>query len=349
MDAFYASVEQRDNPEWKGCPLIVGGDPQSRAVVASASYEARRFGVRSAMSCAQARRLCPQAIFVRPRISHYLEVSRQIREIFYSVTRWVEPLSLDEAYLDVTENYLDEPFASRVARCVQERLFLELQLTASAGVGPNKFIAKVASDLKKPRGLVIVRPDQVMAFIEKLPIEKLWGVGPATAKKLHEHGYWTTADVRKRTEGELEALLGSYGKFIFGLAHGIDPRKVEIERESKSCGSERTFERDVLDVDVLELKLRALSKEIAEELNRLGRPGRTVTLKLRYSDFETITRSRTLGRYLRTGDSIFTVAFELLRINTEVGERAVRLIGVTVSGLLREDEPEQMVFDFFNE
>lgn len=346
MDAFYASVEQRDYPQWKGRPLIVGGDPQSRGVVASASYEARKFGIRSAMSSAQAQRLCPQVIFVKPRISYYAEISHQIRIIFDSVTPLVEPLSLDEAYLDVTENHLKEPIASRVARYIKVRIFEELGLTASAGVGPNKFIAKVASDLNKPNGLVVIPPDQVAAFVENLPVEKFWGVGPATMKKLHTNGFWTACDIRKKTEGDLVALLGSYGEFLFKLAHGVDSRKVEVERVPKSCGSERTFEKDIFDFDVLESKLWKLSQEIVDELNRLGRPGKTVTIKLRYSDFHTITRSRTAGVFLRDIESVFRIASDLLRENANRSEKAVRLIGISVSSLRNDNDSEQLEFDF---
>lgn len=346
MDAFYASIEQRDHPEWRGRPIAVGGDPEGRGVVASASYEARKFGIRSAMSSAKAKRICPNLIFVKPRISYYVEISHQIRAIFYSVTSLVEPLSLDEAYLDVTTNFLNQPSASRVAIHLKERILNELGLTASAGVGPNKFIAKVASDLKKPDGLVVVPPEQVAQFVEKLSVEKLWGVGPATAKRLNEEGFWTAADIRKKTVQDMQKLLGSYGEFLYGLAHGIDSRSVEVERESKSCGSERTFERDVLDMNVLEEKLRALSQEVFDELEKIGRPGKTVTLKLRYSDFHTITRSKTSIRYLNQADAIFQNASHLLWTNTEAGERPVRLIGVSVSGLRKDDEPEQLSFPF---
>lgn len=346
MDAFYASIEQRDRPEWKGKPLVVGGDPEGRGVVASASYEARKFGVRSAMSSSQAKRLCPRAIFVYPDFTRYVEASRKIREIFLSVTPLVEPLSLDEAYLDVTENLLDEPLASRIARHIKDRIKTKLRLTASAGVGPNKFIAKVASDLKKPDGLVVIPPNHVAAFVEKLPVEKLWGVGPATTEKLHSAGLKTTADIRSKTEAQMVALLGSFGSFLHGLAHGEDSRPVEPEREPKSSGSERTFERDILDLWALESKLQELSEEVATELRKIGRPGRTVTLKLRYSDFETITRSKTITQFLDSPESIARIAIALLRGNTEAGSRPVRLIGVSVSGLRNENDPEQLYFQF---
>lgn len=345
MDAFYASVEQRDQPRLRGKPIIVGGDPRGRGVVCSASYEARKFGVRSAMSCAKAARLCPQAIFVSPNFSRYSKVSREIREIFLSVTPWVEPLSLDEAYLDVTENLLKEPLARSLAIHIRERIKRELHLTASAGVGPNKFIAKVASDLRKPDGLVVIPPEKVHEFVEKLPVEKLWGVGPKTTKRLHELGLWTTADIRSRSREELERLIGPFGAFIHELAHGRDHRTVEIEREPKSCGSETTFDRDILDLQILSGHLRELAEELDRELKKMARPGRTIILKLRYKDFKTITRSRTLPRFTDDANQIHSVALALLQESTDAGAVPVRLVGISVSGLRSENEPEQLWLD----
>lgn len=345
MDAFYASVEQRDRPELKGRPVVVGGDPRSRAVVCAASYEARRFGVRSAMSCAKAARLCPEAVFVPPNFQAYSKVSRQIREIFLSVPPLVEPLSLDEAYLDVTENLLNEPLASKVAEHIKNRIKNELSLTASAGVGPNKFIAKVASDMRKPDGLVVVAPERVAAFVDKLPVEKLWGVGPATAKRLWERGIWTAADIRKIRLEEMERALGTYGCFLHALAHGEDDRPVEPERESKSCGSETTFDKDILDFPALEATARELAEDVVSELRKMQRPGKTVTLKLRYGDFKTITRSHTLQRRTDELDTVWKTAVRLMRENTEAGARPVRLIGISVSNLYDENEPEQLWLD----
>lgn len=346
MDAFFTSVEQRDRPELRGKPVIVGGDPEKRGVVAGASYEARRFGVRSAMSAAQARKLCPQGIFLKPRFSRYAEVSEKIMEIFRSVTPLVEPISLDEAYLDVTENALGEPLARKVAEHLKNRIRNELNLTASAGVAPNKFVAKLASDLKKPDGLVVIPPEKVLAFIEPLAVEKLWGVGPATQKALNEMGIWTVGDIRRTKSEELERTIGSFGRFLHGLANGEDPRRVEPERESKSCGAETTFEKDISRIDLLLEHVHELSKEVAESLVSIERRGRTVTLKLRYSDFQTITRSQSLGRYTDEVDKIARTASRLLLESTEAGRRPARLIGVSVSGFLGEGEPEQLWFDF---
>jgi DNA polymerase-4 len=345
MDAFYASVEQRDRPELRGKPLVVGGDPGARGVVAAASYEARRFGIRSALSCAQARRLCPEVIFVRPRFDTYREVSRQLHEIFATVTPLVEALSLDEAYLDVTENALGEPLAGKVAMHLKQRIRRELSLTASAGVGPNKFIAKIASDLRKPDGLVIVPPRRVLDFLADLPVERLWGVGPATARTLHELGLVTIADLRRRPPEELERALGRFGRFVHDLAHGIDDRPVEPHAERKSIGSEITFEHDVRDRARLEASVEEQSRDLAGTLAEVERTGKTITLKLRYEDFTTITRSRTLPHFTGDAARIAATALALLREKTEAGVRPVRLVGVTISGLLDPAEPAQLWLD----
>ena len=346
MDAFYASVEQRDNPSLKGKPVVVGGSPQSRGVVASCSYEARKFGIRSAISCAQAARLCPQAVFVSPDFSKYSAASRTIREIFHEFTDLVEPLSLDEAYLDVTENKINEPIASKIAKRIRELIKERLNLTASAGVGPNKFIAKLASDFRKPDGLVIVPPDKVMEFVDRLPVERLWGVGPATAKRLHEAGFKTTADIRAVSKEKIEGLLGSIGPFLHDLSHGIDHRVVDPSMESKSIGSETTFDRDISDPDRLSVILRELAEDIVKHLKKEQRPAKTITLKLRYEDFSTITRSKTLSRYTDDVEIITSTAEKLLRENTDIGSRSARLIGISVSKLWNESEPEQLWLDF---
>jgi DNA polymerase-4 len=297
MDAFFASVEQQDQPTLKGRPVVVGGDPQGRGVVAAASYEARRFGIRSAMACARAARLCPEAVFVRPRIDRYKEVSAQLRGIFHDVTPLVEPLSLDEAYLDVTTNHLDEPLAGRVAIHIKRRIRDEIGLTASAGVGPNKLVAKVASDLEKPDGLVIIPPAQVSDFIAALSVDRLWSVGPATAGKLRAMGLHTARDIRRIEARELERTLGRHGLFIHRLAHGDDPRRVEPDRTARSRSAETTFPGDVREIDHLLDTVDRLAKRVAEALTRLGRPGRTISVKVRYADFSTITRSTTLESY----------------------------------------------------
>jgi DNA polymerase-4 len=345
MDAFYASVEQRDRPELRGRPVAVGGAASGRGVVAACSYEARKFGVRSAMPSARAARLCPSLVFVRPDFSKYSAASDSIREIFQSVTPKVEPLSLDEAYLDVTENLLGEPLAAKIAAYIKRRIHAELGLTASAGVGPNKFIAKVASDLRKPDGLVIVPPERVREFVDPLPVEKFWGVGPATAKKLHSLGLRKAIDVRTCQPAILEASLGKFGLFLYGLAQGIDPRPVESDWDPKSRGSETTFDKDLLEIPRLKQVLEDLSTEVSEDLRTMGRLARTVTLKVRYSDFTTITRSRTVGRPLDEAVRIAEIAAELLVDSTEAGRVPVRLLGVSASHLLHVDDPRQLWLD----
>jgi DNA polymerase-4 len=346
MDAFYTSVEQRDRPELRGKPVVVGGNPQSRGVVASASYEARRYGVRSAMSAAQAQRLCPKAIFLKPDFEKYRKVSQQIREIFSEVTDLYEPLSLDEAYLDVTQNKLGEPSASKIARWIKDQIQSRLGLTASAGVGSTKFIAKVASDIKKPDGLVVIPPEKVLDFIADLPVEKLWSVGPATAKRLHELGAFKVSDLRKWDATMAASKMGKHGVFLHALANGIDDREVDNSQESKSCGSETTFDRDIMEVSLLVDYLEELSQDLADELKKMGRPGRTITLKLRYSDFKTITRSKTILRFTDDAKKINEVASLLLKEDTEAGQRPCRLIGITISGLWDENEPEQLWLEF---
>jgi DNA polymerase-4 len=346
MDAFYASVEQRDRPELRGRPVVVGGNPQSRGVVASCSYEARRFGIRSAMSCAKAQRLCAETVFVYPNFQKYQTASEEIRKIFLEVTDLVEPLSLDEAYLDVTENKMNEPLAGKLARWIKEQIKERLNLTASAGAGPNKFLAKIASDIKKPDGLFIIPPEKALDFIATLPVEKLWSVGPATAKRLQALGIWKAGDLRKWELPAIERALGKHGTFLHQLAHGIDDREIDPSQETKSCGSETTFDKDVLDLGELVSTIEEISNELADSLKELGRPGRTITLKVRYKDFKTITRSKTLDRFTDKPEMISKIASQLLRENTEAGQIPVRLIGISISSLRDELEPEQLWFDF---
>ena len=330
MDAFYASVEQRDHPNWRGKPLIVGGSPDDRGVVASASYEARKFGVRSAMSSRRAASICPSAIFVRPRIDRYKEVSRNLRSLFHAVTDLVEPLSLDEAYLDVTENKLGEPSATRIAELLRRQIQTELHLTASAGVGPNKFVAKVASDIRKPNGLTVITPKRVRDFVAALPVERFWGVGPATAEKLHARGIKTGGDIRNLSPTLLHNWFGRFGLFLHGLSEGEDTRLVCADREPKSRGSETTFTKDILDVSILETTLTELALDVASSLERLKRDGRTIVLKVKYTDFSIITRSKTLERPTRNTRVIAETAIQLLKAATDAGQVAIRLVGVSV-------------------
>ena len=292
MDAFYASVEQRDRPELRGRPVVVGGDPRGRGVVCAASYEARAFGVRSAMPMARALRLCPQAVIVPPEFERYRAASRAVFDLFRQVTPLVEPLSLDEAYLDVTENSWGEPFGTRVARRLKAAIVETTGLTASAGVAPNKFLAKIASGWKKPDGLTVVPPDRVETFLQKLPIEALWGVGPVTARRLRSHGLGRLVDVRTRTLAELQAVVGSQAGWLLRLAHGIDERPVEPNRPRKSVGTETTFARDLTKLDEIRDSVESLAREVADWLLRKHLFARTITLKVRYGDFTTITRSQ---------------------------------------------------------
>lgn len=341
MDAFYTSVEQRERPELRGKPVVVGGDPNGRGVVASASYEARRFGVRSAMSSRRAAKLCPQAIFVRPHFPLYKAVSKQIRAIFLDTTDLVEPLSLDEAYLDVTTNKLGEVSGTRVAEYIRRRIRSELHLTASAGVAPNKFLAKVASDFRKPDGLTVIPPAKVDAFVRTLPVERLWGVGPVTAEKLHAMGIKMAADLRSRSKLEMEKAFGKFGHFLVDLSFGIDHRPVSNEFDPKSRGAETTFEDDETSIPFLTRTVEELSEEVGESLVKIGRQGKTVVLKVKYDDFQLITRSRTLEEFTSDKTVIARVARDLFSV-TEIGRRPVRLLGVSVSNFPAPNDPQQL-------
>jgi len=346
MDAFYASVEKRDRPEWARRPVIVGGSPEGRGVVASCCYEARRFGVRSAMSSRRALRLCPQAVFVHPNFERYREASRQVHEVFREVTDLVEPLSLDEAYLDVTTNKKNEPLAGRLAQWIRAEIRARTGLTASAGVGPNKLVAKIASDLRKPDGLAIVPPAQVERVLGPLPVGRLWGVGPRTEERLQRMGYFRVEELRRARPEQLEAELGRFGRELWEQAHGRDDREVIAHWDPKSRGSETTFSEDIRDSGRLLEVLDGLAEEVATELSGIGRPGKTVTVKIRYANFETITRSETLFRPTAQARVISRTARELLFRDTEVGERPVRLVGVSVGGLSSpESGPEQLWLD----
>jgi DNA polymerase IV len=332
MDAFYASVEQRDNPALRGRPVAVGGSPTSRGVVAAASYEARRFGVRSAMPMARAVRLCPELVIVRPDFAKYKAASEKVMEILHSATPLVEPLSLDEAYLDVTENLWGEPLAMNVARRIKDAIRQSLELTASAGVAPNKFLAKIASGWEKPDGLTVIAPERVESFLQKLPVEALWGVGPVTAKKLRAIGVTQVVHVRAIEFTLLEQTVGSLADWLAQLAHGIDERPVEPERERKSISSETTFSRDLTDPAEIEQELDALAAEVAASLERKGLVARTVTIKVRYADFTTVTRSHTAQGATRSAKSLSVRARALLE-RTEAARRPVRLLGVGAHGL----------------
>ena len=348
MDAFYAAVEQRDNPQLRGKPVVVGGDPGSRGVVATCSYEARRFGLHSSMSSVRAYRLCPQAIFVRPRFEAYRAVSLQIRELFYEYTDLVEPLSLDEAYLDVTENKKGLEFATRVAREILSEIKVRTGLTASAGVSYNKFLAKVASDVNKPAGLTVVLPEQAEVFIAELPIRRFHGVGRVTEKRLLARGIATGADLRKCSLEELQRLFGSSGEYFYNIARGIDPRAVVPNRIRKSIGKETTLEEDCDDKGEMMIILGRLAERVAALVQAHNTSGLTLTLKVRHDDFQSVTRSHTQAEPIDDAETMLLLA-EALLAKTEAGPRPVRLLGLTVSNLTTDiplDESAQMELPF---
>jgi DNA polymerase-4 len=345
MDAFYASVEQRDNAALRGRPLVVGGQPDRRGVVAAASYEARAFGVHSAMSMAKAVRLCPSLVIVPPDFGRYRAASQAVFAIFREVTPLVEPLSLDEAYLDVTENAWGEAFGTAVAKRVKERIKADTGLTASAGVAPNKFLAKIASGWKKPDGLTVIRPDLVEPFLQRLPVDALWGVGPVTAKKLRAKGIERLVDVRGADLELLRGAVGSLADWLRQLASGIDDRPVVANREAKSSGSENTYPEDLTDIDTIRREVAEMASHAIGWLARKQLLARTVSIKVRYNDFTTITRSHT-SVPTRDEAELSSRAVRLLD-KTDAGHRPVRLLGVSVHNFCgeHEDDPERLPFD----
>ena len=340
MDAFYAAVEQRDDARLRGRPVVVGGGPAARGVVAAASYEARRFGIHSAMPAARAYRLCPHAVFLRPRFAVYRAVSREIHGVFREFTELVEPLSLDEAYLDVTLMAARAGSATAVARAIKARILERTGLVASAGVSYNKFLAKLASDWDKPDGLYVIPPARGEDFVAGLPVARFHGVGPATAKRMQELGIHTGADLRQHSLAELTRIFGKVGAHYYRLARGIDERPVESHRERKSLSAETTFAEDLRSREALLAALAPLTTEVAEQLIRRGLRGRTLTLKLRYDNFELITRSLTRAEPFYTAAGMQAVLPQLLD-RTEAGRRAVRLLGVGVSNFAGA-EPRQL-------
>ena len=344
MDAFYASVEQRDNPTLKGKPVVVGGKPDSRGVVCAASYEARRFGIRSAMPCSRAWRLCPEAVFVPPRFETYRAVSREIREIFQQYTDRIEPLSLDEAYLDVTYSDRADGSATLMAEAIRAEIFRQTALTASAGVSNNKFLAKTASDFNKPDGITVVLPGQAEAFVAQLEIGRFHGIGPVTEKKMQAQGIFNGADLRQRSLEELRTLFGKSAGYFYNIARGRDDRPVESDRERKSIGAETTFAVDMSDVPAMLEVLNNLAESVVGHLQRQELCATTVTVKVKYSDFQQITRSYTDGRGFDAAADL-QACFPWLLSRTEAASRSVRLLGVSVSGLKSLDEMRQLRLD----
>lgn len=327
MDAFYASIEQRDNEEYRGKPLAVGysGD---RGVVAAASYEARKYGVRSAMPSKTALRKCPQLIFVPARFDVYKSVSRQIRDIFLEYTDLVEPLSLDEAFLDVTENHKNIPYATQIAKEIKQRIFDETSLTSSAGVSYNKFLAKIASDYRKPNGLFVVKPKDAEAFVENLAIEQFFGVGKITAKRMHQLGIKTGLDLKAKTEEQLVGLFGKAGHIYYLNARALDDRIVDPNRIRKSVGAENTFGRDMDSYDELASELAKIATDVIERITKNSFKGRTITLKAKYADFRIITRSRTLAQPVVSYQVLYDTGLALLR-EIDVSAK-IRLLGLSI-------------------
>lgn len=330
MDAFYASVEQMDNPELKGKPIAVGGGGM-RGVVSAASYEARKFGVRSAMSGVQARRNCPELIFVRPRFDRYHEISKKIRKIFHDYTDLVEPLSLDEAYLDVTHNKKGNPSATLIAKEIRERIFKEVGLTASAGISINKFIAKVASDYNKPNGQKTVNPEEVLTFLEDLDIRKFYGVGKVTAEKMYQYGIFTGKDLKSKSLEYLDENFGKSGRYYYYIVRGIHTSEVKPNRTRKSLAAERTFSENLSSEIFMLEKLAHIAEEVSRRLQKSKVAGKTITLKIKYSDFTLQTRSKTLPYYISDKAIILETAKDLLY--QEKLQNSVRLLGISLSNL----------------
>ena len=335
MDAFYASVEQMDNPELKGKPLAVGGS-EKRGVVSAASYEARKFGVRSAMSGVQAKRNCPDLIFVRPRFDRYQEISKKIRKIFYDYTDLVEPLSLDEAYLDVTENKKGNPSATLIAKEIRDRILNEVGLTASAGISINKFVAKIASDYNKPNGQKTVNPEEVLEFLEHLDIRKFYGVGKVTAEKMYQLGIFTGKDLKSKSIEYLEEHFGKSGSYYYFIVRGIHNSEVKPSRIRKSLAAERTFNENLSSEIFMMEKLEKIAKEVSKRLEKSKVSGKTVTLKIKYSDFTLQTRSKTVPYFISDKDVILETAKDLLY--QEKLNNSVRLLGISISNLNTETE-----------
>jgi DNA polymerase-4 len=343
MDAFYASVEQRDNPDLRGKPVAVGGS-RERGVVAAASYEARKFGVRSAMPSVTAKRQCPDLIFVKPRFEVYMAVSQQIREIFAEHTPIIEPLSLDEAYLDVTENLQGISLARDVALAIRSKIKEVTGLNASAGISYNKFLAKLASDHRKPNGQYVITPEMGPAFVETLPVGRFHGIGPATIARMNALGLYTGLDMRNQSLQFMQANFGKAGAYYYWISRGVDDREVRADRVRKSIGAENTFSSDLSELEAMVSALQPLIDKVWRHCEDRGSRGRTVTLKVKFADFELITRSRTLAGAIGSRDELENIAVKLLRMLFPM-QKSVRLIGVSISGFTVDDlqRPEQIV------
>jgi DNA polymerase IV len=342
MDAFYASVEQRDNPDLRGKPVAVGGS-RERGVVAAASYEARRFGVRSAMPSVTAKRQCSDLIFVKPRFEVYKAVSQQIHEIFAQHTLIIEPLSLDEAYLDVTENLQGIPLARDIALAIRAKIKAETGLNASAGISYNKFLAKLASDHRKPNGQYVITPEMGPAFVENLPVDKFHGIGPATSAKMNSLGLYTGLDMRNQSLEFMQANFGKAGSYYYWISRGVDNREVRANRIRKSVGAENTFPSDLTDFEAMVSELQPLIEKVWRHCEGTGNRGRTVTLKVKFADFELISRSRTVAGTIGSRGELESATSDLLKAIFPT-KKAVRLLGVSISGFVdaQDDSPAQI-------
>ncbi len=340
MDAFYASVEQLDNPDLKGKPVAVGGS-RERGVVAAASYEARKFGVRSAMPSTTAYQKCPSIIFVRPRFERYKEISNIIRSVFYDYTDLVEPLSLDEAFLDVTANKKGMPSATLIAKAIRADILEKTGLTASAGISVNKFLAKIASDYNKPNGMTLIGPEKVIEFLEQLNIEKFFGVGKVTAEKMKSLGIHNGADLKKWTEEKLKAHFGKAGGFYYRIIRGIDNRPVNPHRIRKSLGAENTFDYDLIELVDMKMALEPIAQTVMKRLDKAEAYGKTLTLKVKFKDFTQITRGKTSANPISSYDELINTSFELLeQISWSEFPEGVRLLGITSSNFENTEEKD---------
>ena len=349
MDAFYASVEQRDYPEYRGKPLIVGG-VSKRGVVSAASYEARKYGIHSAMPAFQAKKICPHVIAVHPRFDVYKQVSVQVRNVFLSYTDLVEPLSLDEAFLDISENKINLPSATLIAKKIRADILRETGLTASAGVSYNKFLAKIASDYNKPDGMFVIEPDQAQEFLDKLPVKKFFGIGKVTAEKMHEVGIFFGRDLRGRSKERLRQYFGKAGVLYYDLVRGTDNRPVNPERIQKSVGAENTFSENLHDTADMKKKLDDIAETLIGRINKKQKFGKTLTLKVKFIDFRQITRSKTNDYLFLTKEDLLKTAFELLE-GIDFKAQAVRLLGLSVANFEEKQKSElpiqlSLEFDF---
>jgi DNA polymerase-4 len=345
MDAFYASVELRDDPALIGKPVVVGGSPKGRGVIAAASYEARKYGIFSAMPASKAIRLCPSAIFIKPRMEHYASISKQIREIFFRFTSLVEPLSLDEAFLDVSGSEKLFGEGASIGRQVQAAISKELNLVASVGVAPNKFLAKVASDLDKPNGFVVVEPDRINEFLDPLAISRVWGVGPQTAKKFRSFGVEKIGQLRALPKDTLNRAFGLNADHFWRLARGLDTRPVVPDRVAKTVSHETTFRFDIENDECLEAWLLELTDQVGRRLRRHKIYGKTVQIKVRYGDFQTLTRSKTMALPSQTTHELWVTAQDMLTSVRSENQRGVRLLGMGVSNLSKNRKQQQLLFD----